>query len=173
MFVELIAAFVAGIAAAGVVMLINRFLGGRLPRWFAPVAAGVAMIATTIANEYGWFSRTKDALPDGIVVAQTIENTAIYRPWTYVEPFVERFVAVDVRSIRSHPDRPDEKLGETYFFGRWSPVSKINVIADCAGNRRAALTDGISFESDGAVTGAEWVKVPSGDPIVSTICGVE
>ena len=35
MFVELIAAFVAGIAAAGVVMLVNRLLGGRLPRWFA------------------------------------------------------------------------------------------------------------------------------------------
>ena len=173
MFVELIAAFVAGIAAAGVVMLVNRMLGGRLPRWFAPVAAGVAMIATTITNEYSWFSRTKDSLPDGIVIAQTIENRAFYRPWTYFQPFVERFVAVDVATIRTHPDRPAEKLGDTYFFGRWSPVNKIAVLADCKGNRRAALTDAVSFEAGGAVTGADWIPVPADDPIVSTICGAE
>lgn len=173
MFVELIAAFVAGIAAAGVVMLVNRVLDGRLPRWFAPVAAGLAMIATTISNEYGWFSRTKETLPDGIVIAQTIENKALYRPWTYVKPFVERFVAVDVKTIRTHPERPDERLGETYFFGRWAPVNKLTVLADCARNRRAALADAISFEEGGAVSGADWIHVPADDPIVSTICGVE
>lgn len=173
MFVELIAAFVAGIAAAGVVMLVNRVLSGRLPRWFAPVAAGLAMIATTISNEYGWFSRTKETLPDGIVIAQTIENKALYRPWTYVKPFVERFVAVDVKTIRTHPERPDERLGETYFFGRWAPVNKLTVLADCARNRRAALADAISFEEGGAVSGADWIHVPADDPIVSTICGVE
>lgn len=173
MFVELIAAFVAAIAAAGVVMLVNRLLGGRLPRWFAPVAAGAAMIVTTIANEYGWFSRTKEALPEGIVIAQTIENRAFYRPWTYVQPFVERFVAVDVGTIRTHPDRPGERLGETYFFGRWSPVNKLTVLADCAGSRRAALADAVVFEQGGAVSGADWIHVPKDDPIVSTICGAE
>ncbi|WP_305986076.1 hypothetical protein [Roseibium sp. MMSF_3544] len=171
MFVELIATFVAGIAAAGLVMLVNRVLGGRLPRWFAPVAAGIAMILTTISNEYGWFSRTKEALPEGLVIALTVENKAFYRPWTYIQPFVERFVAVDMQTIRLHPERPDEKLGETYFFGRWAPVNKITFLADCAGHRRAALTDAISFEDDGAVTGADWIPVPADDPIVSTICG--
>ena len=38
MFLELIAVIFAGIAAAGVVMLLNRTLKGRLPRWMAPVA---------------------------------------------------------------------------------------------------------------------------------------
>ncbi|MBG6156672.1 hypothetical protein IWQ52_002911 [Labrenzia sp. EL_159] len=173
MFVELIAAFVAGIAAAGVVMLVNRVLGGRLPRWFAPVAAGIAMIVTTVSNEYGWFARTKETLPEGLVIAQTIEIRAVYRPWTYIQPFVERFVAIDVETIRTHPERPDERLADTYFFGRWAPVNKLTVLADCTRNRRAALSDAISFEEGGVVSGADWIHVTADDPIVSTICGAE
>ncbi|MCV0425409.1 MAG: hypothetical protein K5905_08040 [Roseibium sp.] len=171
MFVELIATFVAGLAGAGAVMLVNRVLGGRLPRWATPVVAGMAMLTVIISNEYSWFSRTRDALPEDVVIAQTIESKAFYRPWTYVWPFVERFVAVDMATVRSHPQQPGVKLAEVYFFGRWSPVSKVPVLTDCPGLKRAALTDGISFESDGVVSGVEWVAVPSGDPVVSTICG--
>ncbi len=43
MFLELIAVIVAGIAGAGVMMLIARVSGGRIPKWFIPVAAGAAM----------------------------------------------------------------------------------------------------------------------------------
>ena len=50
MFLELIATVFAGLAMAGVVMLVNRTSGGRLPRWTAPVAAGLAMITATVSN---------------------------------------------------------------------------------------------------------------------------
>lgn len=171
MFVELIATFVAGIAAAGAVMLVNRILKGRLPRWFTPVAAGFAMIVATISNEYGWFSRTKEALPDGVVVAQIVENTAFYRPWTFVWPFVERFVAVDTATAQTHSNQPGMRLADVYFFGRWAPVNKLPVLADCPGSRRAALSDAITFQDDGVVSGAKWVTVAKDDPIVTTICG--
>ncbi|MBN9673476.1 hypothetical protein [Roseibium aggregatum] len=171
MFVELIATFIAGIAAAGLVMLVNRTLGGRLPRWFAPVAAGATMIAATIYNEYGWYDRTREALPEGVVVAQTAESKALYRPWTYLVPFVERFVAVDTATLREHSGQPGLKLAEVYFFGRWSAVNKLPVLADCAGLRRAALADAITFEDDGSVDGVAWVNVSADDPVLSTICG--
>ena len=171
MFIELIGTFIAGIAGAGLVMLINHVLRGRLPRWFAPVAAGLAMLLTTISSEYSWFSRTKDTLPEGMVVAQTVESKAFYRPWTYVQPFTERFVAIDTATIQRHPDQPDMKLAQAYFFGRWAPVNKLPVLTDCAEGRRAALADGITFEKGGAVTGAQWVAASKGDPIISTICG--
>lgn len=171
MFVELIATIVAGIAAAGLVMLANRVLGGRMPRWLAPVMAGAAMLATTISNEYGWYPRTKDTLPEGLVVAQTVDSRAFYRPWTYVLPFVERFVAVDTLSIKEHAAQPDMKLADAYFFGRWSTVNKLPVLTDCAGLRRAALIDGVTFEEGGVIEGVEWVNVPEGDPITSAICG--
>ncbi len=171
MFLELIGTFVAGVAGAGFVMLINHVLKGRLPRWFAPVAAGLAMLATTISNEYGWFDRTKETLPGGLVIAHTVESRAIYRPWTYLFPFVERFVAVDMATVQSHPEQPGMKLAQTYFFGRWAPLSKLPVLTDCAGSRRAALADGITFEADGVVSGAQWVNSSRSDPIISTICG--
>ncbi|WP_420414277.1 hypothetical protein [Roseibium sp.] len=171
MFVELIATIVAGAAAAGLVLLINRALGGKMPRWLAPVMAGVAMLAATISNEYGWFERTKETLPDGLVVAHTVENKAVYRPWTYLVPYVERFVAIDTFSIQTHTSQPGMKLAEAYFFGRWSTVNKLPVLTDCVDTRRAALIDGVTFEVDGVVEGAEWVDVPDDDPLVSTICG--
>ncbi|MEP0154063.1 MAG: hypothetical protein ABJE81_05245, partial [Pseudophaeobacter sp.] len=58
MFLELIAVIFAGIAVAGVVMLVNNVTGARLPRWLAPVAAGLAMIGVTVTSEYSWYSRT-------------------------------------------------------------------------------------------------------------------
>lgn len=171
MFIELIATIFAGIAGAGVFMLLNKGLGGRLPRWLVPVAAGAAMIAATVSNEYTWFSRTAGGMPDGLEIAQTNESQALYRPWTYIWPFVDRFVAVDMSAMITHPDHPDLRLTDTYFFGRWAPVNRLPVLADCNEGRRAAIMDGIAFSADGNVLDADWVTVPTDDPLLQTICG--
>ncbi|MDU8928188.1 hypothetical protein RXV86_12395 [Alisedimentitalea sp. MJ-SS2] len=171
MFLELIATIFAGFAGAGIVLLLNKLTGGRLPKWAMPVAAGAAMIATTIGNEYGWFPRTKSNLPEDVVIIDTVENQAWYRPWTYARPYVERFVALDEASVKTHDNAPDHKLADIYLFGRWSPVHQIPVLADCAGSRRAALTDGVSFAADGTVKGADWATVPADDAILANICG--
>lgn len=170
MFLELIATFVAGFAGAGIVLLLNKLLGGRLPKWLMPVAAGLAMIATTISSEYGWFPRTKGNLPEGMQIIETVQNKAFYRPWTYITPFTERFVALDTPSIQTHDAHPDWRLADIYLFGRWSPVHKIPVLADCTGLRRAALTDAITFNDDGSVTGADWITVQETDATLGAIC---
>lgn len=171
MFLELIGTLIAGVAGAGLVMLLNHILRGRLPRWLSPVAAGAAMLMATISAEYGWYSRTSGTLPEGVVVAQTVENRAIYRPWTYVYPFVERFVAIDTATIQTHPKQPGMRLADAYFFGRWSPVNKLPVLTDCTTSRRAALADGIAFKDGGTVAGAQWVATSKEDPIITTVCG--
>ena len=122
MFLELLATIFAGLAAAGVALLLNRVLRGRLPRWIAPVAAGAAMLATTISSEYGWFGRTTAALPAEFQVIETVESRAAWRPWTYVAPFTGRFVALDSASVRSSAALPDQRLADLWFFGRWAPV---------------------------------------------------
>lgn len=170
MFLELMATIFGGIGAAGVVMLLNRLLGGRLPRWLAPVGAGAAMIATTISMEYSWYGRTVDNLPEGLVVAQAVEQRAFYQPWTYAVPYVNRFVAVDMATMRTHPERPDQRLADLYFFGRWSAVDKLPVATDCDGRRRAMLADGIDFDADGSVAGANWIALSGPDPVLDTIC---
>lgn len=171
MFLELIATFVAGFAAAGVVLLLNKVLGGRLPRWFMPAAAGITMVGVTIANEYNWYSRTQASLPEGLEVIETVESQAFYRPWSYAFPMVERFAAVDRASLSTHPKQPGHKLGDIYLFGRWAPVHKLPVLADCKTGRRAALTDAVAFDEDGTVSGADWAAVTADDAILTAMCG--
>ncbi|MDV4145497.1 MULTISPECIES: hypothetical protein [Shimia] len=172
MFLELIATIVAGIAAAGIMMVITRASGGRLPKWLTPVAAGAAMIAATISNEYGWYGRTSKSLPDEFMIVDTVESKALYRPWTYVRPYVDRFAALDVQSVQRHDEAPAMRMADMYFFGRWAPVNKLSVIADCAALRRAAVTEGVTLNADGSATGAAWLPVPLDDPLVSTMCEV-
>ncbi|MCU9839709.1 MULTISPECIES: hypothetical protein [Ruegeria] len=172
MFLELIGTLVAGLALAGVVMALNRLLGGRLPRWLAPVAAGCGMIGVTIASEYGWYARTRAPLPDAMQIIETVESRALYRPWTYVVPFVNRFAAIDAGSVRTNPAQPGQRLVDLYLFGRWAPVSKLPVLVDCDGFRRANLADGAEFGADGAVLNADWRQPPAGDPLIVATCEV-
>ena len=170
MFLELIAVIFAGIAAAGVVMLLGRSLGGRLPRWMAPVAAGLAMIGVTIASEYGWYGRTSAGLPEGLVVAETIENKSFYRPWTYAVPYIDRFAAIDTATMKSHAEHPQVHLADIYFFGRWAAVTKLPVWLDCGAGRRA-LSAGDAVFSGGLPEDLNWIEPGADDPILTTVCG--
>lgn len=170
MFLELIGTVFAGFAAAGIVMLANKLTGGRLPRWGAPVGAGAAMIAMTIASEYGWYGRTTATLPEGVEVFETVENRRFYRPWTYLAPYVDRFAAVDRGSLQRNPELPGQMMADLYFFGRWAPVNKMPVLVDCDGMRRASLADGAQFDAQGAVSDANWIAVGPEDSILMALC---
>ncbi len=172
MFLELIGTIFAGFAFAGIVLVLNKLTGGRLPRWATPVAAGLGMIGMTIASEYSWYDRTRETLPESVSIIQEVESRAIYRPWTYAVPFVDRFAAIDTDSVRKNEQVPDERLVELYFFGRWAPVSKVPVVVNCAENLRANLADGAEFGDDGRVLNADWIKAGTGDPIIEATCGV-
>jgi hypothetical protein len=171
MFLELIATFIAGFAAAGVLMLVNRALGGRLPRWLIPVAAGAAMLLSTISSEYSWFSRTAGALPEGIEVAQTVESKVFYRPWTYAKPYIERFVAVDVGTAQRNPDQPGKVLVNLVFAGRWQPLNMVPVMFDCENGQSTRVPSEVQFDENGALIGAQWGPVPADDPSFKLACG--
>ncbi|WP_170764348.1 hypothetical protein [Ruegeria lacuscaerulensis] len=172
MFLELIGTIFAGIAFAGVVMVVNKLTGGRLPRWAAPVAAGLGMIGMTITSEYSWYDRTRETLPEGLTIIQEVESRAFYRPWTYAVPFVDRFAAIDTVSVRTNEQVPEQRLVDLYLFGRWAPVSKLPVAVNCEEYSRANLADGAEFGDDGRVLNADWLKVSANDPIVEATCGV-
>lgn len=171
MFVELIATIFAGIACAGVVMLLNLLTGRRLPKWLMPVAAGAGMIGMTVLNEYTWYERTAERLPEGVEIASTVEEQSWLRPWTQIWPYTKRFVAVDTGTARRNDKLPDQRLADLYFFGRWSPVNQAPMLFDCAGTRSALLIDGAEFAEDGTVTNADWEAMPKDDPILKLLCG--
>ncbi|SFP41372.1 hypothetical protein [Tranquillimonas alkanivorans] len=170
MFLELLGVIFAGASGALVVFAANRATGGRLPRWLMPAVAGLAMIAATISLEYTWYSRTVAALPEGLVIADTVEERAIYRPWTYLAPYTDRFVALDRTSVQTNPDRPGERIANLYFFGRWAPLRQVPVAFDCTRNRRAPLVEGAGIAPDGHIEGAGWMQAPADDPLLAAAC---
>lgn len=173
MFFELIGTIVAGVAVGLGLWALNRVLKGRLPGWIVPAGAGIAMLVATISSEYGWYDRTRSTLPEGMVVAQSIEESAMWRPWTYAAPFVTRFVAVDLASIRTHPEQPGQRMLDLVFYGRWARTAKVPVMFDCTNGRRADIMDGVSFGAKGEVLDATWRDTPPDDPILTTACKEE
>lgn len=170
MFFELIGTIIAGAATGLVLWALNRALKGRLPGWLIPSGAGLAMILATISSEYGWYERTEAAMPEGMVVAQTIEESAFYRPWTYAAPLVTRFVAVDLASIRTHPAQPGQRILDLVFYGRWTRTALVPALFDCHNARRADIVDGVEFGADGAVVDVRWLQLNSEDPILTAAC---
>ena len=170
MLFELIAVIAAGFAAAGLVLLADRLARRRLPRWLVPVAAGAAMIAVTLYSEYSWYGRTEAALPESLVVVRTVEDRAPYRPWTYLAPYVSRFMAVDQGSIRSNEAIPDQRMVDLLLFGRWAPVRQVPVLVDCVVARRADLVDGADFAPDGRVENARWVPLDPEGALLQAAC---
>ena len=170
MFLELIATFVIGFGAAGLVLILNSVMGRRLPKALLPIAAGGAMIGFTIWNEYNWYPRTLTQLPEGIEIISTNESKAMYRPWTYLTPFVDRFAAVDIARMRRNPDIPAQVIVPVVFMGRWSPGAEIPVIVDCVESKRADLADGMEFDDAGAVVNADWITVGADDPLLEAVC---
>ncbi len=170
MFIELIATVFAGLACAGIAMFLNTITGKRLPKWILPVAAGLGMLGMTISNEYTWFDRTAETLPEGITIAMTVDEQSWGRPWTQLWPYTKRFVAVDTATAQTNENLPDQRLADLYFFGRWSPVNLAPMLFDCTGGRSALLIDGATFATDGTVTDADWQQMPAGDPILKLVC---
>lgn len=170
MLLELIATVTAAVGAGGVAVLLRRLTGGRLGRWLVPVAAGAAMLGVTLVNEYSWYERTRANLPEGVVVAHAHEFQAIYKPWTYLFPYIDRFAAIDRASVRTHPDRPERRIIKLLFYGRWSQPRQASVVVDCERQLRATLTGQVRFGPDGGLANVDWREVAADDPIQRTSC---
>ena len=171
MFFELIGTIMAGVATALLLWAVNRtLLKGWLPKWLIPTAAGAAMLVAAVSLEYSWYTRTTSTMPEGLVVAETVEEAAFYRPWTYAVPYVARFIAVDQATVRTHPQQPDQHLVDLWVYGRWTRVAKVPALFDCATRQRADVVDGIEFGENGQVIGADWISVSENDPVLKVAC---
>jgi len=166
MFLELIATFVAGLGAAGIVLLVNRLSRGRLPRWAMPVAAGAAMIGTAISSEMTWATRTASGLPDGVAVAETVSESAWYRPWTYLWPQGTRLMAVDTATVRSNEAAPDTRLIDLYLFARWQPTQRIPQLIDCIAGARADVSDAALADPSAAA----WRPLSDQNTLIELVC---
>ncbi len=166
MFLELIATFVAGFGAAGVVLLLNRITSGRLPRWAMPVAAGATMIGVAVWSEMTWADRTEETLPDGLEVAETVSRSIWWRPWTYARPQTVRMMAIDTTSIRTKDAADDARLVDIYLFERWQPPRLVPQLVRCSDPARADVTDATLAEPGSA----DWRPVPGDSTLIRLAC---
>ncbi|SDU41168.1 hypothetical protein [Stappia sp. ES.058] len=171
MVFTLISTLILGIAVAGLVMLGNHLVGSRLPRWLAPAAAGLAMLAYTIWTEYDWVDRTTRGLPNGLEVVRTYETSNILQPWTLVKPRINRLVALDRPSIETNENAPRYRKAALYLFARFEPPRELRQIYDCDQNRRIDLLPGETVDPT-EIPDAGWEQL-SDDPIVKEVCSGE
>jgi hypothetical protein len=171
MILEFIAFIAAGFATAGVVMLVNRLTGNRLPRWLIPAAIGGGMFAFALWSEYSWYPRTTGTLPEGVVVATDNAHASSYRPWTYIVPIVTRFIAVDTRTTRAIPEAEGHVATSIILLGRWERGAQLGVVFDCTGGRRADLVGAVTLDDAGLPADPDaWIPVGLEDPVLQTAC---
>ncbi|MEM8751641.1 MAG: hypothetical protein AAGF90_01560 [Pseudomonadota bacterium] len=170
---EFLAAFAVGVAVAGVVLILGRLVMPGLPRYAAPAAAGVAMIAFTVWSEYTWFSRTEATLPDDVRVVSTFTESSMIRPWTKLAPYVDRFAAVDMASLRRNDAAPGQVMADVIVVARQSRNARLPVLVDCPGGRRADIADGVAFDDAGRVEDADWTLMAADDPLLAALCAPE
>lgn len=171
MLFELIAAVVAGVAVAGIVSGLRWASRGLLPKWLVPAAGGLAMIVYAVWSEYTWFDRMTNILPRGVAVIWKNEDQSFWRPWSYYKPVINRFTAVDVPGAKRHPAHPDQVMIDVVLAARWRTNTVVKTVYDCANGQRADLVgDAVKIADDGAISGAEWVRVAADDPGMIAAC---
>jgi hypothetical protein len=141
-----------------------------IPRWAVPAVAGLGLIGTAVWMEYSWFSRVSAALPDGFVVANPEETTSPLRPWTYAVPLVSRFTALDGTKVARHPDRDELIIAPVFGFARWQNPQSALMVFDCAGSRRVPVTEDMTIDADGRLTGADWLVLDTADGLQAAAC---
>lgn len=170
MFLALIAAVTAAFAGGGIAYGLRKLSKERLPKWITPVGAGLAMLATTVSLEYTWARGVMATLPEGTQMVATREQKAWYQPWTFVQPWIKGFVAVNPADIVETVDGSNIFAVQTLIYERWSPAMIRPVLVDCAQSQRAELDPSITFDADGLPQNATWLPVGQDDPLVRATC---
>ncbi|SEL34962.1 hypothetical protein [Pacificibacter marinus] len=167
MLFEFIATLSLGAGAAGLVLLLQKFTRGALPRFAMPAAAGLAMFAFTIWSEYSWAARSMAALGPDAVVARAIEQKQVWRPWTYLAPVTTRLIALDGAKTK---DFDGTVVTDMYLLSRWQDGAVVPVALDCLLNRRADLFAGHGEDIKVTLQSADWLAVGADDPVLRAAC---
>lgn len=167
---SLVATFVGGFAGGGVGLILYKLSRGRLPKGIIPVAAGIAMMITTVAQEYAWYPNNLANMSPQTVVLVEREQQAWWQPWTYVTPRVSGFVAYIPEEVRETAEGTGIFVVQTQLRERWQPAIIKPILVDCGASARAELFASTEIDDQGAVENAAWLAVEPDDPILAAIC---
>ena len=166
MFWTFIATVFCGLGAAGIALGIRAITRNKAPRWLIPVFAGAGMLGYLIYGEYTWYDHKQTLLPEEAVVVGTESDGILWRPWTFVFPYVTAFSTVDVESISRDTDNPDIVRFTLYRFEQkmTDAVSHRVHIINCESRELVPLG------ADGKPRVDNMKVLESGDPLFQTVC---
>ena len=166
MFWNLIATVFCGLGAAGIALGIRAATRNKAPRWLIPVFAGAGMLAYLIHGEYTWYDHKKELLPDEAVIVDTENDGILWRPWTFVFPYVTAFSTVDLKSISRDTDNPDIVRFTLYRFEQkvTDAVSHRVHLLNCATDELVPLG------SNGSPRIDNMKVLDQTDPLLTTVC---
>jgi len=98
---HLVAAVFAGLAAAGIGLLLRTISRKRLPKWIVPVFGGLGMLGYQVQFEYDWFEHKQLQLPETAQVISSDTSSNMWRPWTLIFPITTTFSVVDSENVRA------------------------------------------------------------------------
>nr|WP_111297968.1 hypothetical protein [Paracoccus saliphilus] len=155
---ELLGVVAVGVGMAALLYALlhaARKAGLTLAPWLLPAGIGLSMVAYSVWNDYAWYPRAVDRLPQGAEVLLVGRDSQPWAPWTYLAPVEVRFAALDPAQIvqesdgtRRVPIMLVERRGQTVLVPQ---------DFDCAGGRvRPARGD--------------WTPAAEGDPAFAAVC---
>lgn len=164
---HIVAIVFAGLAGAGVALILRKLSRARLPRWLVPVLAGAAMLGYQVQYEYAWLELREARLPAEAVVVETRSESAPWRPWTYLVPMVTAFSVIDTSAI----DRIETDEGMLVRFVRYE-FEKLHVdhvrhqgwLLNCASAEQVPLA------ADGTPLLARLQPIDNQDRLYRTLC---
>lgn len=167
---ELVATFSAGFGAAGVAMVLRAISMKKLPRWIIPVFAAAGMLGFQVYSEYTWFSHQSSLLPEGVKVVRTANETAMWRPWSYVFPQTMRFIAADIKNASVNQQYSNLILVDLYFFERRMSARRVPQVIDCDTKVRADFTETLVLPVPGEPLSNAWIPLADDEPILQALC---
>jgi hypothetical protein len=173
MFWTLITVFISGFAGAGVGLVLRHLSRNRLPKGVIPVAAGIAMIAATIAQEYAWEDGVRRTMPADLVTVSTREQQAWYQPWTFIRPWVRGFISFSPAETVETAPGSGLLAVQLRLQERWQPQMIRPALVDCANARWTDITPAMAFTEDGFPVEAIWRETGAEDPVIRAVCGGE
>lgn len=166
MLFEFIATLATGAGLAGIVFAINKLLGGRLPKWMMPAAAGLGMLFYAVWSEYTWFDRNERGMGSDMIVASTSERAEMLRPWTYLFPVTTRFIGVDRDAVWND----DIVATDVYLVARWQDIVAVPVAFDCANSARADFVDQQTVQNGQDFSDVNWTPLEKDDKVLRAAC---
>lgn len=163
---HLIAVFIMGLCAGGIMFLLRKLSRNRLPKWLISVSAGVAMIGYLAYYDYTWFEFKSGQMPSDTIIVSTQQNKSFLRPWSYIRASTNAFTVFDGHSKAA--EQNGQRLVEYYLYTFYKdPIEGLETKSHLM---NCALMERASFDKEKPEQMPKIEKISRSDVMYQKLC---